>query len=228
MLTNRQLMLPYAAPYLAYVGIASLLVGVIPAEASYLLRMVAVGLLIRWAWPWYCSLRGPYPPAGSILLGLAAGLAGLLIWLALLAPFVKPGDGTPWTTSAFLLRLCSAGALVPVFEEMLMRGFVFRLALQWDQLRKAGASAPLHAALDKASVNDVRPGAWSWTAVLLSTLAFTSGHAPEEWVAAGAYGLLMSLLWIVRKDLLSCIAAHAATNIALALYVLTTENWHYW
>ena len=49
-----------------------------------------------------------------------------------------------------------------------------------------------------------------------------------EWPAAIAYGLLMCILWARRKDLLSCIAAHATTNVALAAFVLMTGRWEYW
>ena len=229
MITNRQLILPYAAPYLAYVGIASIPVEHLPAESSYILRLIAVPLILYWTWRWYCPLKGPYSPLASILFGAGAGFIGLIIWIALLAPFVSPGDSThPWTFNAFLLRLLSAGLIVPVFEELMMRGFVFRLALQWDNSRKNNEKMPLHIALDERSINDVEPGNWSWWAVILSTVVFTSGHTMQEWPAAIAYGLFMALLWIYRKDLITCIAAHAVTNIALAFYVFSTEKWYYW
>ena len=226
--SNRQLALPYAAPYLAYVGIASLFSSVLSPEINYLLRIVVVGLLLVWAWRWYCPLRGPYPLAGSLLYGAAAGLVGLVIWLGLLAPFVQPSSATPWSSTAFLLRLLSAGLLVPVFEELIMRGFIFRLALHWDQARRNRERDPFHVALDQRSINTVGPGHWSWAAVAVSTLAFASGHAPREWPAAIAFGLLMALLWMHRKDLLTCITAHAVTNLTLAAYVAATGNWQYW
>lgn len=228
MITNRQLLLPYAAPYLAYVGLASIPRDYLSAEASYLLRLVVVPLLLVWAWRWYCSLRGPRSLRGSILVGAGAGLLGLVVWIGLLHPFVTAGEAEPWSTPAFLLRLVSAGLLVPLFEELMMRGFLLRFALQWHRAWQNRAGAPLHTALDERSVNEVEPGAWTWPAVLLSMLAFTSGHAPHEWPAAMAYGLLMTLLWIHRQDLISCVTAHAVTNISLALFVLATGSWQYW
>lgn len=226
--TNRQLLLPYAAPYLTYVGIASVPATVLPLEANYLLRMVAVALLLGWAWRWYCPLKGPHSPIGSILTGIAAGLLGLLLWLALLSPFVAPGTAEPWPAHVFFLRLLCAGLLVPLFEELVMRGFVLRLAVQWDQARKRQESSPLLVALDQQSVNTVAPGTWSWVAILLSTLVFASGHARHEWLAAVAFGLFMAWLWVRRKDLLACITAHAVTNIALAGFVYSTASWQFW
>lgn len=226
--TNRQLILPYALPYLAYVAIASLSHELLSREVNYALRIGVVVLLLLWSKRWYCSLRGPGRPGVSVAIGLAAGLVGAALWIGLLTPFVASGEATPWSGVSFLLRLAAAGLLVPLFEELMMRGFIFRLALQWDQARQGGDRQPLHTALDDRSVNTVRPGDWSWLAILISTAAFTSCHLIAEWPATIAYGLLMSGLWVYRKDLLSCIVAHAVTNITLAGYVLLTGSWHLW
>lgn len=228
MITNRQLILPYAAPYLAYVGLASIPREYLSAEASYLLRLVVVPLLLVWAWRWYCSLRGPRLLGGSILVGTGAGLVGLVLWIGLLHPFVSAAEVEPWSRHAFALRLLSAGLVVPLFEELMMRGFVLRFALQWHRAWQNRVPEALHTALDQRSINEVEPGGWSWFAVLLSVLAFTSGHALNEWPAAIAYGLLMAFLWINRRDLISCVTAHAVTNIGLALFVYFTGSWHYW
>ncbi|NLW81378.1 MAG: CPBP family intramembrane metalloprotease [Desulfovibrionales bacterium] len=228
MLTNRQLVLPYILPYVAYVALASLPAGILPSEVNYALRLVVVSGLLLWARRWYCPLTGPGSPLVSTLWGIGAGLAGAWVWIALLSPFVSAQDASPWSSLSFWLRLAAAGLLVPVFEELLMRGYVFRVALQWNQERQKGDGSALQTALDERSMNAVRPGEWSWAAVAISTLVFTAGHNVPEWPASIAYGLLMSLLWVYRKDLLSCIAAHATTNIALACYVRATGSWHLW
>ena len=228
MLTNRQLILPYAAPYLAYVGIASIPSAYLSTETSYLLRIIVTSLLLLWAWRWYSPLRGPYPPLGSVLLGIGAGLVGVVLWIALLSPFITSAEVKPWTRQGFLLRLVSAGLVVPVFEELMMRGLVFRLALQWGQVKKTPRRDALHVTLDERSINDVAAGQWSWLATIIATVVFASGHAVYEWPAALAFGLFMTLLWVQRKDLVVCITAHAVTNISLALYVFTTGKWQYW
>jgi membrane protease YdiL (CAAX protease family) len=63
---------------------------------------------------------------------------------------------------------------------------------------------------------------------VISSLAFAAGHAPGEWVAATAYGLLMAGLWVWRRDLLSCVVAHSVTNVTLALWVWKTGQWSVW
>jgi uncharacterized protein len=228
MIPNHKLLVPYAAPYFAYVLIATVAERFVPMEVNYLLRIIIVSATLLWARKWYFLFKGPKSPAVSVFVGVVAGVAGLILWIVLLTPFASGADAKPWTNSAFALRLLSAGFLVPIFEEVLMRGFVFRLALQWDEARKSKAKDALQTAFDERSVNDVQQGAWSWAAVIISTLAFTSGHTVPEWPASIAYGLLMAGLYIYRKDLLSCIVAHAVTNIALAFYVFYTGKWYLW
>ena len=229
MTTNRSLILPYAAPYFAYILIGTVFKNHISVENNYLIRLIVVSLLIFWSWKKYPAIKGPGSTSVSVLVGIITGFTGLLIWVVLLSPFVDVNNSNaPWSDYAFFLRLICAGFLVPVFEELLTRGFILRLAFQWDTARKKGHKGPLLYVLDEKSVNDVEPGAWSWVAIIISTVAFTSGHHVEEWLAAVAFSILMVLLWIIRKDLISCIVAHAVTNISLAVYILMTGKWYLW
>ena len=222
-------MLPYFAPYFAYVGIASLLGDKISIELNYLLRIVTVVLLLFWAWKWVVPLSVPGKRTGSVVWGGIAGVVGCVLWCLLLWPFIDPaGDGNGWSLLGFGLRLFSATILVAIFEEIAIRGYAFRLALQWDQARKARKSEPLLTALDEKSLFDVKNGEWTVSAVLISSVAFTLGHNPAEWVAAFSYSLLMSWLWILRGDLLTCIVAHGTTNLVLAIFVFSTGLWGFW
>jgi len=231
--TNRDLLLPYCVPYLAYVGIASLSQDRIPVEVSYIIKIITVPLLLYWAWKWYVPVTGPKKISGSIGYGIIFGVAGLVVWCLLLAPFIDM-NGEPWTGPGFLLRLFSASLIVPVFEEMFIRGYVFRAAYQWDLNRRDVSrknkkfASHVNRTLDDNCINDVKPGAWSLMAIIISTIAFTAGHLPVEWVAAIAYSTLISILWIIRKDLLSCMVAHGTTNLTLALYVYFTGQWGFW
>lgn len=225
--SNRVLLAPYALPYLLYVGLAAVPGDWIGREASYALRIAVCGGALAWGWRFYVPLRGPASVAGSLGWGAVAGLAGAALWIGLVAPFAPVG-GAAWAESAFALRLLAAGTLVPLFEELLMRGYVLRLAVQWDRARAAGEPEPLAQAFDRQSIADVEPGAWTPLALAIATLLFAAGHASYEWPAALAYGLLMGGLWIARKDLLSCVFAHAVTNVALAVYVRTAGAWQLW
>ncbi|MDA3789926.1 MAG: CPBP family glutamic-type intramembrane protease [Desulfobacula sp.] len=246
-LTNRDLLLPYFAPYFAYVGIAALFQNIMPIEVNYCLRLIAVPALLYWAWRWYVPLTGPNSPFISILYGLVAGVLGFGLWIVFYAPFAEP-DTTAWSSSGFYLRFISASLVVPVFEEIAMRGYVFRFALQWDQIRKNKLrkdkaikdktgkhqnrkkmlKGSFVKVLDESNISDVRAGSWTVWAVLISSIVFALGHTVQQWPAAIAYGILMSVLWILRKDLLTCIIAHGTTNLTLALYVYFTGHWELW
>jgi membrane protease YdiL (CAAX protease family) len=223
---NRKLLLPYLAPYFAYVLVATLAADRVSREVDYVARLVVTSAALIWAWRFYVPLRGPGSAGTSIALGAGAGLVGLALWIALLGPFVEGGEA--WEPGAWGLRALAATTLVPVFEEQLMRGYVLRFAIQWDRARSAGAADPFGVALDKSSISDIEPGAWTWTALFISSGVFALGHHQAEWPAALAYGLLMAGLWIWRRDLLTCVVAHAVTNASLALYVRATGSWALW
>ncbi len=212
-------------PYVLYVGIASLPSGWLTPAWGYALRIVATGAAVAWAWRLYAPFRGSGSIAASAGLGAAAGLLGTVLWIGLVRPFA-PADAPALDLDAAVLRIVAATLLVPIFEEALMRGYVLRLALQWDRARPS-AQDPFGVALS-GSIHDVEPGAWSWMAIAVSTAVFTLGHRPFEWPAAIAYGLLMCGLWIYRRDLVGCVVAHAVTNGTLGLYVITTGAWALW
>lgn len=216
-MANKRLALPYLLPYFVYVGCAALPLDPAP---NYAVRLVATAAAIAWAWRKYGSVFGPGSKAVSTLAGIGAGLVGVAVWIPLVGLFTEPG-GEPWTDTAFALRLVAAGTLVAFFEEMALRGFVLRLVVQWQRHGEDEA-------LEKRSVHDLEPGAWTPLAVGISTVLFAAGHGLAEMPAAVAYGLLMAGLWIWRKDLWTCIVAHAVTNIALALYVRSQGAWHLW
>ena len=197
-------------------------------EWEYGMKLVIVPALLVWAWRRYVPLTGPNRPLTSTAVGIVAGMFGCTVWVTLLRPFVDPFEGEAWTSLGFFLRLASVSLMVPIFEELLMRGYIFRLALQWDQARKNRSDDSFDKAFNQNCILQIAPGAWSLWAVTIPTIAFTLGHHFKEWPAALVYGLLMAGLLIVRKDLLTCIVAHGVTNLALALYVRSTGQWGFW
>jgi len=225
--TNRQLALPFLLPYLVYVGLASIPEEWLRLEANYALRLVVVGGLVGCSWRYYLPLRGPYSRMLSCFTGAAAGMAGVLVWILATEILVGSG-GEPWSLPAYYLRVASAVLLVPIFEEQLIRGFVLRFVLQWQEAKAAGAEDPFHEAWANRSVTEVEPGAISGWSVAISTLVFAAGHGLAEMPGAVLYGLLMCGLWHWRRDLLSCVVAHAATNLALAWYVRAYGEWALW
>jgi len=227
-LTNRDLLLPYMVPYLVYVFIASFLGPKVSAEIEYGIKIIVVPAVIAWAWRWYIPFKGPKNQYVSAFIGIVVGLLGCIVWVLLVKPFIDPNMGEIWNQTAFYLRVLSASLIVPVFEEMFIRGYIFRVALQWDQARKAKIKWPFEKALDQSCINNSDPGIWSLWPIFISTMAFTLGHHPNEWLAAFVYGLIIASLLIMRKDMLSCIIAHGTTNFALAFYVKLSGQYGLW
>lgn len=227
-ISNRDLLLPYGLPYFVYVGIASLGRDRIPDELRYILKIIIVPLLLYWAWKWYVPVTGPKRKSGSVIYGVIFGILGFFAWCLCLAPFIGT-SGEPWSFSGFILRLVAASLVVPVFEEIFIRGYFFRAAYQWGvNQRDKNISHPIAKTLDEDHIGDVPAGVWNLAAVGISTLAFTIGHTAQEWPAAIVYSLIMSYVLIQRKDLLSCIVAHGVTNFILSLYVYFSGNWGFW
>jgi hypothetical protein len=222
------LLFVYVLPYFLYVGVLGLLAErVLPRTWAYALAAAGSAAALAWGWRWLLPLRGPRAAGGSVAAGIAAGVAGTALWLAIKAPFYEPG-GDAWEPALFWARLLASSTAVPLFEELLFRGLVLRGAVQWDRLRREGAADPLGETLHDHAPSEIEPGAWTPAAVAISSVAFASGHAPGEWPAALAYALLMTALWAWRRDLLSCVVAHAVTNLTLGLWVRHTERWAVW
>jgi CAAX prenyl protease-like protein len=219
------LLIPYIGPYFAYVIIASLFDTLSPL-LNYSIRIIVVSILLLWFWRWYAPFTGPRSTPKSVLYGIIFGIVGTILWIIMLMPFVDEGAKS-WDNLEIFIRLIASSFLVPIFEELLMRVYIFRLSYQWGIERKKTKNA-LENALQDKSINNFEPGAWNVTAILVSTLAFTLGHRINEFPAAALYGLLMIFLWIKRKDLISCIVAHGTTNLTLGIYVSLTRHWALW
>lgn len=224
--SNYRLLVPYILPYFAYVVIASLFSRLAP-EWNYLIRIFVLSITLYWAWRWYIPFCGPGNCVLSIIMGIIFGLIGTVLWIAFLLPFVEPSTKA-WGTLPFLTRMIASTLLVPIFEELLMRVYVFRIAHQWYiELRKHQIH-PFDKVFYEKSLNDFKPGEWSYFAIIFSTVAFAMGHQVMAWPAAIIYGFLMAGLWVIRKDIISCIIAHATTNFTLGIYIYFTGRWELW
>lgn len=229
---NYDLLFPYALPYFGYVLALVFLREPLGPTIAYVIAWILAAGGLAWAWRWLLPLRGGAPGTrpyllASVGIGILAGGFGTLLWVLVKGPFVDAG-GEAWAPSAFAMRLLVSASVVPIFEELLFRGLLFRGMTQWLDARRAGDPDPLATALHRSRVGELAPGHWSGLAWILSSVVFAAGHAPAEWLAATLYGLLMGGLVIWRHDLLTPIVAHGVTNATLALYVLQSGHWNVW
>lgn len=227
--------LPYIAPFAVF-ALITLLANPDPQlrPLLYILKVIAVGAVL-----W--SYRGVYTeikPAWSwnILPAAGAGLVMIVFWIALdpwypqsaqefsaffsgglqvfehaeklegqFDPYIE-GSIIPPAVAIFF-RIGGAVLLVPIFEELFHRSWLIRYLV-----RENFRSVPM--------------GTFTWGSFLGTVALFAITH--HEWLAAIICAVLLNLLLYWKKDIFLCMVAHATANLALAVWVLTTDSWHFW
>ena len=105
------------------------------------------------------------------------------------------------------MRLVGSCLIVPVVEELAFRGFLLR----W---------------LVSPEFEHVPPRAWTWSAFLLSSLAFGALHG--HWILGTFAGLVFAVVLVRRGRLGDAILAHALTNAGIVVAVLAFGRWDLW
>jgi uncharacterized protein len=112
-----------------------------------------------------------------------------------------------WLSIAFrFLRLV---IVVPVMEEIFWRAFLLRFLIDEKFER-------------------VPFGKFSWTSFAVVTVVFMLSHSAPDWIAAFICGALYNVVAYRSRSLLSCIFAHATTNLLLGLWIMQTRQWGFW
>ncbi|MBN2566130.1 MAG: CAAX prenyl protease-related protein, partial [Candidatus Eisenbacteria bacterium] len=117
------------------------------------------------------------------------------------------GVGGPGLWAVIGLRLLGASVVVPVMEELFWRSFLMRVLIGADFER-----VPL--------------GTYRLFSFAVVALAFGCEH--DRWLVGIAAGLIYGGLLVWRRDLFTCMIAHAVTNLGLGIYVLKTQMWSFW
>ncbi len=102
------------------------------------------------------------------------------------------------------MRLFGFVLIVPIAEELLFRGY-------------------LHRALIARRFETVAPGAFTWTAFLVTSLLFGALHG--RWLAGALAGAVFALTLYRAQTLAGPITAHIAANGVIAAYALVFEEW---
>lgn len=224
--------LPYVAPFGIYM--AFLLV----QSPENLLWMYPVKTIVVAGALWFFRKHYEELRLNFSLLALLVGLAVIVIWIAIdpfypkLAelmwrferflnalsgqpppsfppPLLDPTSIQPvtlqWTFIAF--RVAGAVVVVPVMEELFWRAFMIRWLVDED-------------------FKKVPVGTFTWSSFAFTVALFGAEH--NEWVAGLICGALYNWLYYRRKDVFSCVVAHAVSNAALAAWVLARGDWKFW
>ena len=163
-------------------------------------------------------------------LGLVVGVVGYLLWVGICSldpersflslfglekywgqrdafdPFTKISDGTH-RSIFLLLRFSTLALIVPVAEELFLRGFLVR----W---------------IDDERLKPVRFDSLSLMALIAPTAASVLTH--PEITAAIVWFSLVTWLMVYTKSFWNCVLAHMVTNLLLGIHVLATGSWELW
>jgi len=204
-----ELAAPFLAPLLAALGTA--LVASIrttgPLDGWYGARIAAaVGALLfirrslpalPFDWSWTATLLGVAVGAAWVAWG---GAPSSSLGAALGA--LPPVDRAAWVA----VRMTGSVLVIPLVEELAFRGFL----LPW---------------LVSPDFEKVSPRAWTWSAVVLSSLAFGAIH--EQWVLGTLAGVVFAAARLHRGRLSDAILAHAVANAVIAAAALS-GRWGLW
>lgn len=148
---------------------------------------------------------------------IIVGIVVFILWTQMTWPFAVFGslygydptaiekDITRWALIAS--RLFGAAIVVPIMEELFWRSFIVRYII-------------------KPQFEQVPIGSFTVGAFVLSAVLFGLEH--NLWLAGIMAGVSYNYLLYRTKSIAQCILAHAVTNAALGLYVMTTGLWHFW
>jgi membrane protease YdiL (CAAX protease family) len=204
----------------------------------YPVTMIGVAAVLAWYWRSLPSLTPTAP-----MLSVCVGVLGILLWvgldpwsLRLNALFeelfnrvvlavgwdswqmqvdgVSPLGRNPFQLypadeawALFGIRLAGIALVVPVMEELFWRGFLMRWLIKEDF-----TSVPL--------------GTYQPLSFWITTVCFAAVHGPE-WPLGVVAGVLYGVWFVRTKSLGNIMLAHGVTNLLLALYCLTTNDWHF-
>jgi len=183
----------------------------------YALRIAATLLAIAWSWRPLCRWLGRptwWPPLVGLSLVVPwivlatlqrdAGWSGDAVGRAAFNPFAD-GSAGGWAYAFATLRSIGLVAVVPLVEEVFLRGFLMRYAIREDFWTVPFGMLTLPA--------------------VGACLAYAAASHPAECVAAAGWFAVVTGIAAATRRPIDTILAHAATNLALGVYVVLTANW---
>jgi len=184
----------------------------------YSLRIVATLVAIACSWTamrrwwgrptWWPPLIGLMLVVPWVVLAAMqrdAGWAGTTAARAGFNPFAALDTGSIGFWMFFVIRAIGLIAVVPLIEELFLRGFLMRYVIREDFW-----TVPF--------------GMLTFPAAAACMLYAAASHPNECVAAVGWFAVVTGIAAATRRPI-DTILAHAATNLALGGYVLLTANW---
>jgi CAAX prenyl protease-like protein len=189
--------------------------------AIYALRIAVTAAVIAAAWPalrawlgrptWWPPLLGVALVVPWVVLATLqrdAGWSGSIGGRTGFDPFAAFGGTTPLVWVFLGLRFLGLVVIVPLAEEVFLRGFLMRFVVREEFWKVPFGTLTVAAA-----------GACALYAAV--------SHPAELVAAVGWFAVVSGIAAATRKPI-DCVLAHAGTNLALGAYVVATGNWWLW
>lgn len=189
----------------------------------YPVKIAAVTVLLALFWRHYeelhrgadMELRRAAAGRTVALVTLAAGVAVLLLWISLDAPWMVVGSNEGYDPRVngqidwplAVIRIAGAALVVPVMEELFWRSFLMR----W---------------IEAADFQSVDPSQLGLKSFAITIVLFGFEH--NLWLAGMVAGAVYGWLYRRYRTLWSPIVAHGVTNGLLGIWVVATGNWWFW
>jgi uncharacterized protein len=159
---------------------------------------VVVGLIGGPLWIGLCSLNVEHAYLAPLLNNI--GLGCCITERPAFNPFDPAYGFSPTVARMFLaVRFLGLALIVPIIEEMFLRGFFMRFVMERDWWKVPfGKVTPL--------------------AVAVGTLLPVMYH--PEWLAAAVWFSMITWLMTRTRNIWDCIAAHALTNLIMGVYAV--------
>ena len=178
----------------------------------YPLEVIVVAIILIRFRHYYHEVSWRYLANLPVTLAVCgAGILVFLLWIRMdwilpiagspkgFNPELLPGRGLQIVMTGF--RIFGAVLVVPIMEELFWRSFLIRYIVDSD--------------FEKIPI-----GHFSWTSFLMTVVLFGTEH--HFFLAGMMAGTVYSVILYRTRNIAQCILAHAVTNLALAVYVITT------
>jgi CAAX prenyl protease-like protein len=183
----------------------------------YTLRLAATLAVLIWSWGPIRRWIG-WPNGWPFLLGLMLVVPWIILatlqrelgWAGMAErssfnPFAQWGDGGPVAWAFLAVRGFGLVVVVPIIEELFLRGFLMRYVINEEFWRVPFGKLTL--------------------ASTAACLFYAVATHPAEAIAALSWFSVVSGIAAATRRPIDTILAHAGTNLALGAYVLATGNW---
>lgn len=188
------------------------------SEHMYPIKICLVGISLLLFWRQYHELYFmDLRNLKDTTLSISTGVLVFIIWINLDFSIFIQGEQTSFNPNLFestfvrqamlTTRIIGAVMIVPIMEEIFWRSFLARYLLKKDFL-----NAPM--------------GQFTLFSFIVTAVLFGLEH--QLFLAGIIAGAAYNLLLFRTKSIVHCILSHAVTNLALAIYVLSTGQWQLW